>query len=231
MSPERRSAATVGILFIVATGAYLVGQSMYAPITGSTEYLELAYPHRTRVIAGILVELLGVLAIPLIALLFYPLLRGYHEQSALGYIGIRILEAVGLLGATIIAWATVDVSQGFGLSEASSAVAWDVFGGGLQAVGESTFLISVAVVFPIGALLLNWILWRFRLVPRLISGWGLLAAGILLGGSLLDFAEILPPVSPVLLEGVLSGPIALQEMVLAGWLITKGLATAAPVLE
>lgn len=230
MSSQRATVVAVGVMFIIATGCYMIGQSVYAPIAGSADYLELAYPHRVRVIAGILVELVGVLAIPLIALLFYPVLRKYDQQSALAYIGIRLLESVGLLVAVIIAWASVQMSHDYRLSDATMASSWEVAGSALQAVGQSTFLISVAVIFPIGALVLNNVLWRFRLVPRLVSGWGLLAAGLLLVGSLLDFFEVLPEASQTTLEVVLSGPIAVQEMVLAGWLIARGIATPpAPV--
>ena len=222
MESHRRTAATVGILFIAATACYMVGQTVYAPITGSPEALELAHLHRTRVVAGILVELVGVLAIPLIALVFYPILRLVAERAALSYVGIRILESVGLLGAGVLAWATVDVSAQYELSQTVTAGSWEVAVAALGAVGEASFLLSVAVVFPIGALVLNAVLWRFKLVPRVISGWGMGAAGLLLAGSLLDFFGALPGVSPTGLEVVLSGPIALQEMALAGWLIAKG---------
>ena len=56
----------------------------------------------------------------------------------------------------------------------------------------------------------------------MISGWGLLGAALLLVGSLVNFFEMLPTVPAVALEAGLSGPIAIQEMALAGWLIVKG---------
>ncbi len=223
MTSQRVNAVAVGILFIAATGFYVLGQSIYAPITGSPEYLELVYPQRARVVAGLLLELLGVLSIPLIALLLYPLLRPHHERAALAYIGIRILESVGLLLALIVAWASVRMSREYLLSEAGTASSWHVVGEAVQALGQSTFLISVAVVFPLSALVLNAVLWGFQLVPRLISGWGLLAAALLITGSVLDILEVLPEMSRTTLEVLLSGPIAVQEMVLAGWLIVKGI--------
>ena len=60
----------VGALFIAATGFFMVGQTLHGPFLGSADVLELAFPNRTRVVAGVLVELVGVLAIPLIALVF-----------------------------------------------------------------------------------------------------------------------------------------------------------------
>jgi hypothetical protein len=217
-------------MFIVATGCYLIGQAVYGPIIGSADFLELAYPQRSRVIGGILVELVGVLAIPLIALLFYPVLRRHHHASALTYVGIRLLESVALLVVTIIAWASVAMSGHYLLGDAATAAQWRVVGGALQAVSESAFLISVGAIFPLGAFVLNSILWRSRLVPRLIAGWGLAGAVLLLAGSLLDFFEVLPAAPAVVLEAGLAGPIAVQEMALAAWLIVKGFTTPdAPV--
>jgi hypothetical protein len=71
--------------------------------------------------------------------------------------------------------------------------------------------------------MLNSMLWTARLVPRFVSGWGLLAATLLLTGSVLDLFDVFAGMSQTGLEITLAGPIALQEMVLAVWLITKGL--------
>lgn len=223
MSSDRSTALVVGIMFIVATGCYLVGQTVYAPIVGSADFLDLAHTQRTRVLAGVLTELIGVLAIPLIALLFYPVLRRHGHGSALAYIGIRMVEAVGLLLALVVAWASVPMSGEYGVSPAAAAAAWEVAGEALRFAGESAFLLSVGVIFPLGALLLNGLLWRSELVPRWLSGWGFFGAGLLLVGSLLDLFELFPVAPAVVLEVVLAGPIAVQEMALAAWLIAKGL--------
>ncbi len=71
-------------------------------------------------------------------------------------------------------------------------------------------------------MLLNAVLWRTRLVPRTISGWGFLAGLLLLTGSVASLLGLLDSLSPVGVEVVVSGPIAIQEMVLAGWLIARG---------
>jgi hypothetical protein len=223
MADERRTAAAVGVLFIVATGCYMAGQTLHGPFLNSADILELAFPNRARVVAGILVELVGVLAIPLIALVFYPILRRVAETAALSYVGLRFLEAAALVVVDANLWAMVSLSEAFhgGMASANS-LATQL--GTLRVSNESTFLIAVAITFPLGSGLLNSVLWRTRLVPRFISGWGVLGATLLFVGSLLNSFALLPDASPVLLEALLSGPIAVQEMVLAGWLIAKGVA-------
>jgi hypothetical protein len=217
----RRAASAVGALFVVATGCYVVGQTLHGPFLGSVEALELAFPNRPRVVAGLLLELVGVLAIPLIALVFYPILRLHAEALALCYVGLRLLEAAALLTVDANLWSMVSLSEAYHTGGGPAAdLATQL--GSLQAVSESAFLISVAIVFPIGSCLLNYVLWSAQLVPRLIAGWGMFGAALLFMGSLLNFFGLLAGVPAGVLEAVLSGPIALQEMVLAVWLIAKG---------
>lgn len=70
----------------------------------------------------------------------------------------------------------------------------------------------------IGMVMLNWMLWTSRPVPRRLSGWGLVTAVVLVA---LSVAALLIA-APDALAIVLIAPLALQEMVLAVWMIVKG---------
>ena len=159
-----------------------------AVLLGEADALELAFPHRARVVAGVLTECVGVMAIPLIAMVFYPIFRRYAEASARSYIGLRVLEAAALLMVDANLWSMVALSEAYH-SGATPATELATHLRTLKAVNESAFLISVAVVFPVGACVLNSILRRTRLVPRVISGWGLFGAALLLAGSVLNFCR------------------------------------------
>ena len=80
---DRRTAVIVGVLFIVALVLHLVGGVIYGPATGSEDFLERAYPDRTVVTLGLLVEFVAVMAIPLIAYFMFPVLRRFSEALAL----------------------------------------------------------------------------------------------------------------------------------------------------
>lgn len=222
MSNDRRTAVIVGVLFIIATAFFSVGQAMHGPILDGPDYLDLAGPHGTRLVAGLLIELVGVLAIPLIAIFLWPVLRHHSEALALGYVGFRILESVPLLAVDGNLLALIKVSTNYLNQAAADAASWQTIGSSIQLVSESTFLLSVGIVFPIGAMMVNWMFYRTRLVPRFIATWGLLAAVLLFAGSVLSMFELFATVPPVTLEIAFAGPIAVQEMVLAIWLIVKG---------
>jgi len=79
-------------------------------------------------------------------------------------------------------------------------------------------------VFAIGAAMLYYLLFQSRLVPRWLSLWGLVAAPLFLIASL----SLLWTGDPnATLANILFVPLALQEMVLAVWLIAKGFSAAA----
>ena len=95
----------------------------------------------------------------------------------------------------------------------------------LQALGNALFDVNEigsvgTIVFCLGALMFYFVLYQSRLIPRWLSGWGLIAAIPYLAADLLAMFGVLDPMSTI--QVVLELPLALQEMVLAVWLIVKG---------
>jgi hypothetical protein len=70
-----------------------------------------------------------------------------------------------------------------------------------------------------------WVFYRSRLVPRWLSAWGLVAVTTVMVSGLLVMLGLVEPMSPPQL--VMALPIAVQEMVLAVWLIARGFNPAA----
>ena len=66
------------------------------------------------------------------------------------------------------------------------------------------------------------VLYRSKLIPRFISAWGFIAAALLLTGSVLIMVDMFTGISDLGLELIFALPIAVNEMVLAIWLIVKG---------
>ena len=80
------------------------------------------------------------------------------------------------------------------------------------------------LVFAIGALIFYTALYQSKLVPRWISGWGWIAAILIMISALMTMFEVNLPET---MFGLLVLPIAVQEMVMAIWLIIKGFNTSA----
>ncbi len=72
----------------------------------------------------------------------------------------------------------------------------------------------LSMVFSLGALMIYYVFYQSKLIPRWLSGWGLIGSVLYLVVPLLSmFGSEL---------AILTLPLALQEMVLAVWLIVKG---------
>ncbi len=216
----RKTGIIVGVLFVIATAFLFIGEAIYKPILGSANYLELAYPNRTTVIIGVLLEFICVLAIPLIPVFAFPILKKHNEALAIGYIVFRALEAVILISvAEINKLSLIGVSQEY-LKGGVDAAYYQTIGRSIQSEtywGDTAGLIY-NIVFIFGGLMFYWVLYQSKLVPRWISVWGLFAAVVLLIGVILaPFIEL-----SLAMELVVILPIAVQEMVMAGWLIVKG---------
>ena len=105
---------------------------------------------------------------------------------------------------------------------------WSVSADTLLAVREWVFGFVAMVPFLLGALMYYYLLFRSRLVPRWLSGWGLVGAGLGLVATV--YAGFTQEFGFSTVNTVLNIPIGIQEMVLAVWLIAKGFKSP-PVTE
>lgn len=221
MNTSRKTAIIVGILFIIATLFLFVGEALYQPVLLSPDYLETAYPNRIIATLGILLEFACVLAIPLIPVFLFPILRKNNEALALGYFGFRFLEAVLFVLIQINKLSLINVSQGYLNDGGTNASYFQNAGSTIQSWNFWSFSFYI-LFFTVGALMLYATLYQSKLVPRWISAWGLIAAVLLLTGIVLELLEMFNAFPAGGRELIYAAPIAVNEMVLAAWLIVKG---------
>jgi hypothetical protein len=222
----RRTAIIVGVLFVIATVFLFIGQAVYGPYLETPDYLDMAYPNRVIAAAGILLEFACILAIPLIAVFAFPVLRKFNEPFALAYVGFRLFEAVLYVAVLIISLSLISVSQHYLTGSGLEIAYFQELGAVLQSVSGWTFSIYL-LIFGFGALFFYSVLYQSRLVPRWISAWGFLGAAFILVGGVLDLTGIAGQGSGPAFELIFAPPIAINEMVLAAWLILKGFSPAA----
>ena len=228
MNTSRKTAIIVGVLFIMALVIFLIGQAIYEPILGSPDYLDNAYPNRVIVIIGILLEFISALAVVLIPVLLFPILKKHNEVLALGYVSFRLFEAVLLSVAQIFKLSLVNLSQNYLNKGGVDASYFKNIGNSIQSViywVDHDGLVYL-FVFGIGGLILYSALYKSKLIPRWLSIWGLFSAVAILTASVMNTFEI-----SLVLAMVLVIPIALQEQAMAIWLIAKGFNSSAIASE
>ncbi len=215
---ERPTAVAAGVLYLVATLVGLLALAANAP----TAIEDLASA-RTSVVLVALAQLVMALAVTGIAVVLYPLLRADVTTTgrrglAVGYLASRILEGALFLVVVTTLLAALRLSEDLADLPAERAAAYGPIGDALRSVGDYALVVG-QTAFCVGAVLLYWLLFVSRRVPRWLSVWGLLAAPLMLvAGFLLPFTN--DPNSTV--SSVLYAPLGIQEMVLAVWLIGRG---------
>ena len=219
MNTSRKTAIIVGVLFIMALVLFLIGKAFYEPILSSPDYLDNTYPNRVIVIIGILLEFISALAVVLIPVLLFPILKKHNEVLALGYVSFRLFEAVLLSVAQILKLSLVNLSQNYLNKGGVDASYFKNIGNSIQSViywVDHDGLIYL-FVFGIGALILYSALYKSKLIPRWLSIWGLISAVAILIASVMATFGI-----SLVLAMLLVIPIAFQEQAMAIWLIVKG---------
>ena len=95
MNSNRKTAIIVGALFLISYLGLITGAFFFLePILNAPDYLINVYPNATQVIIGVLLESINGAAVVGIAVMLFPILKQHNEGLALGYVGVRVIEAV-----------------------------------------------------------------------------------------------------------------------------------------
>ena len=216
---NRKTAISVGVLFIIATVLNVLGKNIYQPILDAPDYLIKISANENQVIIGGLLVLLSAFASAGIAFGLYPALKKHHEALALGSVGLRVMEGMLYIVGVVGLLSLLTLSQKYVEAGASNASLFQASGTILLAI--KTWACQLAVIaFTLGILMYYYVFYQSKLIPRWLSGWGLIAAASSLAAAVLVIFGQLASFSTVFL--ILQFPILLQEMVLAVWLIVKG---------
>jgi hypothetical protein len=226
MNNFRKTAIIVGILYIIGTVAgFLYKMVFTGSIHNDLNLLTQVAANENQIIVGALFLLIMGLALAMVPAMMFPVLKKHNEALAVGYVVYRgALETITTVAITI-SWLFLTVLSQQYTAGAPDACYLQTFGS-LLLKGNDTIGTISQVVFPLGALMFYWILYKTKLIPRWISGWGIIAAAWVLVTTSFDWFGISGSWSPALVD-LLDFPIFLQEMVMAVWLIVKGFTPSA----
>jgi hypothetical protein len=218
----RRTSIATGALFILATTAVLAATALEPSRTG-TDYLRAIAEQPNRVAASALLQLIAAGSSVGIAVALYPLLSQINAALALGSVVFRTIESVFYTAAVVSLLTIIPLGRQLASAPTESPTMLAI-ADTLVTMREHSTLVAV-FAFTVGALMYYLVFYRARLVPRWLSVWGLAAVLLMMTACLLSlFSD-----SPVTGYTFLFLPIAVQEMVLAGWLLVKGFRQSRPI--
>lgn len=167
---------------------------------------------------GALLELLLIVANIGTAIVLFPILKRVSEVLALGFVAARIVEsvfiAVGILSLLSLATLRVEAAG-------ADAGALLVVGKALVVLHNWTFLLGPGTVVGVGnGLILGYLMYKSRLIPRAMSVLGLIGGPALLAASAAILFGIIEPGSTW--QVIATVPEFFWELSLGIWLLVKG---------
>lgn len=220
MHANRRGTTIAGVLALVGVFA---GVLSVVPVLEQPDYLTLISAHESEILLGAGAQLFMIPAYVGFALYLYPTLKLGDEALSLGFVGFRLIAAMFHFIGVILLPLFLILSEGFVQSVGANPSHIEVLGEMLREGRNLVNHVALIIALCIGDLLLFGILHRYRLVPRWLSTWGIVGAGLALAASSMVLFGLADVVTPLYLT--LNAPLATQSLVLALWLIARGFDT------
>jgi hypothetical protein len=212
MDSLRKTALIAGVIYLI-TFISIPTIALYGPVRNDPNYIVGPGPD-TPVIFGGVLEIIVAMACIGTAVVLYQVVKRQNEGVALGFVGARVLEAAAIFAGVVSLLSVVTLRQAGAGTDAL------VTGQALVALHNWTTLLGQGFLPAVNALLLGSLLYRSRLVPRIIPLVGLIGAPLLVASDIATLFGLKEPVSA--LSALAALPIALWEFSLGVYLIVKG---------
>jgi hypothetical protein len=217
MNSNRKTAIIAGILIIVGMVA---GTLSVVPSVESADYLTEVFANQNKVLTGAFFQFTLVPIYLGFALLLYPIIRKYNESLAIGFVSFRIIAGIFQLIGVILLPLFLLLSQEFLKSTPPDLLYFQIIGDVLKLGRDLANHVGMMLATGLGNLILFYIFYKMKLVPRWLSSWGIIGNILAILASFLILFRLIDVITPHFI--VLTIPLVFQEIVLAIWLIAKG---------
>src|SRR5580692_8283764 len=166
MTSPRKTALVAGIFYLI-TFVSIPTLAIYGPVRDHPDWI-LGSGGHTAVLVGGFLEVIVALAGIGTAVTLYPVVKRQNEGLALGFVTARVLEAVMIFTGVVSLLSLLTLKQDLGAATGANATALVTVAASHVAVYNWTFLLSQSLMPGINAILLGTLMYRSRLVPRIL---------------------------------------------------------------
>lgn len=217
MDADRWISILIGVLYLFV---FIAGILSVAKAVDDADYLTESASNSKQIYRAVFFQFLMAIFYSGIAILLYPVLKVYNEGLALGFLIFRMIAVLFVLIGTITLLLILKLSQTFVKGNSPSVSHYQVIGDLLKTARDLLNHVGMIIALCMGGIILNILLIQSGLIPIWLSVWGILGAVIAILASILVMTKQVQIISPAYI--ILNIPIALQEIVFAGWLIFVG---------
>ena len=214
--PMRNHARAAGIFYLLTFVSSIPALILIGPILNDPNYVTSA-GQDTRVLWGCLLDSVNAITAVGSAVALYPVVKRQNASMALGFVTSRMLEAAVVMIGVVSLLAVVTMRQDFTGGDATSLT---VTANALVELRNWTFLFGPGLMPVFNALLFGTLLYRSRLVPRIIPTVGLIGAPLLFTAFIANLFGAFDQVSSA--SFFLTLPIAAWEFSVGSWMTFKG---------
>lgn len=222
MTTDRKSVLIAGILYIVTFMFSIPALGLYDKVLNHANWV-LGSESIASVRMGAVGEVITGLAGIGTAVFLYRVLKPHGANGAVGFVASRTLEAamifLGVVSLLSVIVLREDATGGGAAAHASLLTSSKA----LVSVYRGSFLLGPGLMPAVNALCFATILYRSRLVPRVIPAIGLVGAVVLASSFVAVVFGAYEQVSDVAMLTAL--PIAAWEFTIGVWMIVKGFRT------
>jgi hypothetical protein len=175
MDLDQKRARVFGALYLITFLTSIPALLLYQPVLDDPVGYIAGAGHDNRILFGVFLELLLIVANIGTAVVIFPVVRRQNEELALGYVTARLFESTFILVGIVSVLGIITLRQEVaGAAEGSVAYS-------LAALKDWTFLLGPGWVVGWGnGLILGYLMYRSRLVPRRMAWLGLVGGPLII---------------------------------------------------
>jgi len=216
--PTRNHSRAAGIFYLLTFASSIPALILIGPVLNDASYVTSA-GQDTRVLWGCLLDSVNALTAVGSAVAVYSVVKRQNGSMALGFVTSRLVEAAVVMIGVVSLLAVVTLRQDFAGSGADAA-SLTVTANALVDVRNWTFLFGPGLMPVFNAVLFGTLLYRSRLVPRIIPTVGLVGAPLLFAAFIACLFGAIDQVSATAF--FLTLPLAAWELTVGLWMTFKG---------
>jgi hypothetical protein len=219
MASVNSAARWTGILYIITFLASIPALLLFGPVLNDADYIVSAGSDN-RIFLGAFLELLVIVANIGTALAPYAIFKRYSERMALSYVAARIMESA-FIGVGILAvLSVVTLRQDFVGATGADSAALVAIGKALVAVKDWTFLFGPGFCGIGNGIMLGYMMYRSRLMPRRLTYVGLVGGPLMVAAGIAVLFGLFDQGGAV--QFIMTIPEIIWEASIGLWLTIKG---------
>ncbi|MBF6611904.1 MAG: DUF4386 domain-containing protein [Chloroflexi bacterium] len=226
VNSNRKTAVVAGIFFLLTEITAIGAIFLYGAVVSDPNYIVTGSAGGDNgVFWGALFELLLAVANVGTAVTLFPVVKRQNESIALGYVCGRLAEGLVIIVGILSLLAVVTLRQDLGGAAGTNAASLGTVGTALVGIHNWTFLFGPNLILGLNTLMLAYLMYRSKLVPRFIAVLGLAGGSLIfISGTAVMFGLYTQGSTVGLIAGL---PVFAWEVSLALWLIFKGFNSSA----